>query len=166
MLWCTLRLAAASHLPAKLRRLLFLEHALGPPVRFRFAAGRCINLPECAAIICDVRHWILHWLLSGVSLIIVANLLPGIEVDGFGAALIAAFVIGLVSATVGFLLKIIFLPFILLTLGIVYFLINGLMLKLAAAIVPGFRVNGCLPAVFGSVLLTLVDYLLFRLAGV
>ena len=112
-----------------------------------------------------MRRWILHWLLSGVSLIIVANILPGIEVDGFGAALIAAFVIGLVSATVGILLKIIFLPFILLTLGIVYFLINGLMLKLAAAIVPGFRVNGCLPAVFGSVLLTLVDYLLVRLAG-
>ena len=113
-----------------------------------------------------MRHWILHWLLSGVSLIIVANVLPGIEVDGFGAALIAAFVIGLVSATVGILLKIIFLPFILLTLGIVYFLINGLMLKIAAAIVPGFRVNGCLPAVLGSILLTLVDYLLFRLAGV
>jgi len=74
-------------------------------------------------------------------------------------------VIGLVSATVGILLKIILLPFILLTLGIVYFLINGLMLKLAAAIVPGFRVNGCLPAVLGSVLLTLVDYLLVRLAG-
>jgi len=112
-----------------------------------------------------VRRWILHWLLSGVSLIIVANILPGIEVDGFGAALIAAFVIGLVSATVGILLKIILLPFILLTLGIVYFLINGLMLKLAAAIVPGFRVNGCLPAVLGSVLLTVVDYLLVRLAG-
>lgn len=112
-----------------------------------------------------MRRWILHWLLSGVSLIIVANILPGIEVDGFGAALIAAFVIGLVSATVGILLKIILLPFILLTLGIVYFLINGLMLKLAAAIVPGFRVNGCLPAVLGSVLLTLVDYLLVRLAG-
>lgn len=113
-----------------------------------------------------MRRWILHWLLSGVSLIIVANILPGIQVDGFGAALIAAFVIGLVSATVGILLKIIFLPFIFLTLGIVYFLINGLMLKLAAAIVPGFRVIGCLPAVLGSILLTLVDYLLFRLAGV
>lgn len=111
-------------------------------------------------------RWILHWILSGVALIIVANLLPGIEVDSFGAALIAAFVIGLVSATVGFLLKIVLLPFILLTLGIVYFLINGLMLKLASAIVPGFRVVGCLPAVLGSILLTLVDYLLFRLARV
>jgi putative membrane protein len=80
--------------------------------------------------------------------------------------LIAALVIGLVSATVGLILKIILLPFILLTLGLVYFLINGLMLKLASEMVPGFRVIGCLPAVLGSVLLTLVDYLLNRLAGV
>lgn len=79
--------------------------------------------------------------------------------------MIAALVIGLVSATVGLLLKIILLPFIILTLGIVYFLINGLMLKVASALVPGFRVNGCLPAVLGSILLTLVDYLLNRLVG-
>ena len=113
-----------------------------------------------------VRDWLIHWLLSGVALLIVAQILPGIEVDGFGAALIAALVIGLVSATVGLVLKIVLIPFIILTLGIVYFLINGLMLKLASALVPGFRVVGCLPAVFGSILLTIVDYLLNRLAGI
>ena len=74
--------------------------------------------------------------------------------------------IGLVGATVGLILKIVFLPFIILTLGIVYFLINGLMLKLASEFVPGFRVNGCLPAVLGSILLTIVDFFLNRLAGV
>jgi putative membrane protein len=104
-------------------------------------------------------------LLSGVALLIVANILPGIRVDGFGAALIAALVIGLVSATVGLILKIILLPFILLSLGIVYFLINGAMLKLAGELVPGFRVDGCLTAVIGSILLTLVDFLLNRLVG-
>lgn len=112
-----------------------------------------------------MRYWLIHWLLSGVALLIVAKLLPGIEVDGIGAALIAALVIGLVGATVGIILKLVLLPFILVTLGIVYFLINGLMLKLAAAFVPGFRVNGCLPAVFGSILLTIVDYVLNRIAG-
>jgi putative membrane protein len=111
-----------------------------------------------------MRGWIIHWLLSGVGLIIVANILPGIQVDSFGAALIAALVIGLVSATVGLILKIVLLPFILLSLGIVYFLINGLMLKLASELVPGFRVIGCLPAVIGSILLTLIDYVLNRLA--
>jgi uncharacterized membrane protein YvlD (DUF360 family) len=40
------------------------------------------------------------------------------------------------------------------------------MLKLASELVPGFRVKGCLPAVLGSILLTVVDYLLNRLAGV
>jgi len=75
-------------------------------------------------------------------------------------------VIGFVSATVGFFLKIVLLPFIFLTLGVVYFLINGLMLMLASALVPGFRVAGFLPAVLGSILLTVVDYLLNRLAGV
>lgn len=114
-------------------------------------------------IIETVRYWIIHWVLSGVALLIVAQILPGIEVDGLGAALIAAFVIGLVSATVGLILKLVLLPFIILSLGIVYFLINGLMLKLASAFVPGFRVVGCLPAVLGSILLTIVDYTLNRL---
>jgi putative membrane protein len=113
-----------------------------------------------------MRHWILHWLLSGVALVIVSYVVPGIQVEGFGAALIAALVIGFVSATVGLVLKILLLPFIILTLGVVYFLINGLMLKLASELVPGFRVNGCLPAVLGSILLTIVDYVLNSVAGV
>ena len=112
-----------------------------------------------------MRGWLIHWLLSGVALLIVANILPGIQVDSFGSALIAALVIGLASATLGIVLKIILLPFIFLTLGIVYFLINGLMLKLASELVPGFRVSGCMTAVVGSILLTLADYVLNRLAG-
>ncbi len=112
-----------------------------------------------------MRGWVTHWILSGVALLIVANILPGIQVDSFGSALIAALVIGFVSATLGLLLKIVLLPFIFLTLGLVYLLINGLMLKLASELVPGFRVYGCMTAVLGSVLLTLVDYVLNRLAG-
>jgi putative membrane protein len=112
-----------------------------------------------------VRYWLINWLLNAIALLIVARILPGIEVDGFAAALIAALVIGLVGATVGQILKILLLPFILLTLGIVYFLIKGLMLKLASEFVPGFRVNGCLPAVLGSILLTVVNYVLHLLVG-
>jgi putative membrane protein len=86
-------------------------------------------------------------------------------VDGFGAALVAALVIGLVTATVGLILKIVLLPFIILTLGLLYVLINGLMLKLASELVPGFRVEGCLTAVIGSVLLTVIDSVLDRVVG-
>jgi len=113
-----------------------------------------------------MRHWFIHWLLSAIALLIVANVLPGIQVESFGSALIAAAVIGLVSATVGLILKVILLPFIVLSLGIVYFLINGLMLKLASELVPGFHVLGFMTAVIGSILLTIVDYLLNVLAGV
>jgi putative membrane protein len=113
-----------------------------------------------------MRYWLIHWILSAVALLVVANVLPGIQVEGFGSAMIAALVIGVVSATVGIVLKIVLLPFIFLTLGIVYFLINGFMLKLASELVPGFRVHGCLPAVLGSILLTLVDFVLNRLAGI
>jgi putative membrane protein len=120
--------------------------------------GRHYNQP--------MRYWLIHWILSGAALLIVAWIVPGIEVDGFLAALIAALVVGFVGATVGLILKIVLLPFIILTLGLVYFLINGLTLKLASMVVPGFRVNGCLPAVLGSILLTIVDYLLNRLAGI
>ena len=124
------------------------------------------TIKQAATIINSMRYWLLHWLLSGVALLIVARIVPGIQVDGFGAALIAALVVGLAGATVGLVLKVILLPFIILTLGLVYFLINGLMLKLASEFVPGFRVNGCLPAVFGSILLTIVDYVLNRLARI
>jgi putative membrane protein len=112
-----------------------------------------------------MRYWLLNWVLKAVSLLIVARILPGIQVDGFVPALIAAAVIGLASAILGLFLKIILLPFIILTLGLVYFLINGFMLQVASALVPGFRVNGILTAVLGSILLTLVDFLLNRLAG-
>ena len=110
-----------------------------------------------------MRHWLLHWLLSAVALLIVANIVPGIEVDSFGSALAAAVVIGLVSATLGFFLKLLLLPFIIITLGIIYFLINGMMLMLASALVPGFRVRGLMAATGGSIVLTIVDYLLSRL---
>jgi putative membrane protein len=112
-----------------------------------------------------MQGFLIHWILSAIALLIVANILPGIKLDSFGSALIAALVIGLVSATVGFFLKIILLPFIVLSLGIVYFIINGLMLELASALVPGFRVSGLLTAMLGSILLTIVDFLLNRLAG-
>ncbi len=110
-----------------------------------------------------MRHWLLEWLLNAVALVVVANIVPGISVDGLGSALAAAVVIGLVGATVGIFLKLVLLPFIILTLGIVYFLINGLMLMLASALVPGFRVRGWLAATVGSILLTVVNYLLNQL---
>jgi putative membrane protein len=107
---------------------------------------------------------IANWVLSALSLVIVSNIVRGFEVTGFGAALIAAVAIGLVNATVGLLLKILTFPLTLLTLGIFWLVINAIMLELAAALVPGFDINGFLPAFVGAIVLSLVNLILKLLA--
>ncbi len=103
---------------------------------------------------------LLHWILSAVAVWIVAKIVPGISVSGPMAALIAALVIGLINATLGVLLKILTFPLTILTLGLFWFVINALMLKLAAALVPGFQVRGFIPALIGAVVLSLVSSVL------
>ena len=107
-----------------------------------------------------MRSLFLHWLVSAASLIIVAYLFPGIELRGVGPALIAPIVIGLVNATVGFVLKILTFPLTLLTLGIFWLVINALMLQLAAFLVPGFYVAGFWSAFFGAIVLSFVSMVL------
>jgi len=103
---------------------------------------------------------LLHWVLSAVAVWIVAHIVPGISVSGPVAALIAALVIGLVNATLGLLLKVLTFPLTILTLGLFWFVINALMLELAAALVPGFYVRGFIPALIGAVMLSLVSSVL------
>ena len=98
-----------------------------------------------------------HWVLSALCLLLVARFVPGIFVRGFGTALIAAVVIGLVNGTVGMLLKIVTFPLTILTFGVFWLLINALMLKLAAFFVPGFEVRGLWPAFLGGLILSLLN---------
>ena len=103
---------------------------------------------------------IMHWLVSAVSLVIVAYLIPGIQLQGVGPALIAPIVIGLVNATVGFILKIVTFPITILSLGLFLLVINALMLMFAAYLVPGFAVAGFWSAFFGAIVLSIVSMIL------
>jgi len=103
---------------------------------------------------------LVNWLVSALGVLVVAYIVPGVSVSGFGAALIAAVVIGLVSATLGLFLKIITFPLTIITLGLFLLVVNAIVLKVAAALVPGFRIVGFLPAFFGSIILSLVTWLL------
>ena len=108
---------------------------------------------------------LLNWLLSAISLLIVARLMPGFHVHGFAAALIAALVIGLVNATLGLFLKIITLPLTFLTLGLFWWVINALMIMFASAILrPDFSVSGFWPAFFGAIVLSLINMILKAIA--
>jgi putative membrane protein len=100
---------------------------------------------------------LVHWILSAFCIIAVARLVPGFVVAGFGTALIAAIVIGLVNGTLGIFLKLVTLPLTLLTFGIFWLFINAVMLKLAAAFVPGFEVHGWWPAFLGGLILSLLN---------
>jgi putative membrane protein len=103
---------------------------------------------------------ILHWILSAIALILVSHLVPGFHVSGLIPALIAAVVIGLLNATVGLFVKIVTLPLTILTLGLFLLVVNGLMILLASAVVPGFHVSGIGPAFWGAVILALLGMLI------
>lgn len=103
---------------------------------------------------------LLNWILSAIAVWIVAKIVPGVHVSGAMSALIAALAIGFINATLGLFLKIITFPLTLATLGIFWFVINALMLELAAAIVPGFRIHGFMAAFIGAIVLSLVNLLL------
>jgi putative membrane protein len=108
---------------------------------------------------------LLHWFLSALSLLIVAHLVPGFEVRGFGVALIASLLIGLINSTLGLLLKLLTFPLTIITFGLFLFVINALMLRFAALLVPGFAVRGFLPALLGAVVLALVHLALRALVA-
>jgi putative membrane protein len=103
---------------------------------------------------------LLNWVLSAVAVWIVAQVVPGIHVNGAVAALIAALAIGFINATLGALLKIITFPLTILTLGLFWFVINAIMLELASSLVPGFQVRGFIAAFIGAIVLSLVNLVL------
>lgn len=106
-----------------------------------------------------------HWLLSAVALMIVAYVVPGFHVSGIMAALFAALLVGFVNATLGLVLKVVTLPLTVITLGLFWLIVNALMLLLAAAIAPGFSIEGFGPAFWGGVLLSLVNAAFTSLFG-
>lgn len=104
---------------------------------------------------------LVNWLLSAVALLIVTYIVPGFQVSGFLSALIAAVVIGLLNATIGLFLKVITFPLTVLTLGIFWFVVNAIVLKLASMFVPGFNIDGFWPAFLGAIVLALIN-MVFR----
>ncbi|HEX8815600.1 MAG TPA: phage holin family protein [Terriglobales bacterium] len=103
---------------------------------------------------------LLHWLITALAVWITSRLVPGFEVSGAAAALIAAVVIGFVNATLGLFLKIVTFPLTILTLGLFWFIVNAFMIELASVLVPGFHVRGFGAAFWGSIVLTLVNMFL------
>jgi putative membrane protein len=98
---------------------------------------------------------IVRWLLLAAALLLVANLYPGVSVASFGAAMIAALVLGLFNTLVRPILILLTFPITLVTMGLFLFVINALMFWGTAELLDGFKVQGFAAALIGSVLYSL-----------
>ena len=95
---------------------------------------------------------VLTWLLAASALLLVAYLYPGVQVQSFTSALIAAFVIGLFNMVLRPVLVVLTLPVTVITLGLFLFVINALLFWAAASVLDGFHVNGFGAALLGSLI--------------
>ena len=106
---------------------------------------------------------LLVWLINTVALVAVAYLMPSIQVASFGAALVAALVLGLVNAVVRPVLVLLTLPVTILTLGLFIFVLNGLLFWMVGTWLEGFEVGGFWSGVLGAIVFSLVSWLLSAL---
>ena len=106
-----------------------------------------------------------RWLLSAASLLFVAYVYSGVEVNSFSSALIAAFVIGLFNVVLRPVLVVLTLPVTIVTLGLFLFVINALMFWAAASVLNGFHVAGFGAALLGSLIYSLLGLLIESALG-
>ncbi len=99
----------------------------------------------------------LLWILNALALLAVAYLLPGIHLDGFAGALLAALVLGLINALVRPLLILLTLPITVLTLGLFILVINGLLFWFVGSVLQGFVVSGFWVGVMGALLYSILS---------
>lgn len=99
-------------------------------------------------------------LIGGLAVMAGSYIIPGVQVRGFVDAILAALLIGVVNALVRPILLLFTLPINILTLGLFTFVINALMIMLVSALLPGFNVNGFLPALLLSIVLALITSVL------
>lgn len=103
-------------------------------------------------------RFLMHWLSTALALFVCSRILPGVHVDSLSTLAVAALVLGFINAIVRPVLLILTLPITILSLGLFYFVINGLAFGLAAWIVPGFGVDSILWAILGALVVSLTSW--------
>ncbi len=99
--------------------------------------------------------------LNGLGVVLAGYLVPGIQYQGgVGYLLLTGLVFGLLNLLVRPLVTLLSLPAVVLTLGLFFLVINGFMFYLAAAVLSGLEITGCLPAILGGLVLTLFNWLI------
>ncbi|HIJ58201.1 MAG TPA: phage holin family protein [Deltaproteobacteria bacterium] len=103
---------------------------------------------------------LVRWLVLTAAIVIASYLISGIEISGFFSAFFAAAILGILNIFFRPILFILTLPINLLTFGLFTFVINALLLKMASGVIEGFQVHGFWSAVFGALVISVVNWLL------
>jgi putative membrane protein len=104
--------------------------------------------------------------LNGIGLLVAAYLVPGVHYEGgLVYLLLAGVVIGLINLLVKPLVTLLSLPLVVLTLGLFFLVINGAMLWLAAKLLSGLSVDGCMAAILGGLVMGLFNWVVGAFAG-
>jgi putative membrane protein len=103
---------------------------------------------------------LVRWLILTAAIVIASYLINGIQVTGFFSAFFAAAILGVLNVFFRPILLILTLPINILTLGLFTFVINAVLLKMASGVISGFQVHGFWSAVFGALVISLVNWLL------
>lgn len=98
-----------------------------------------------------------RWIINVVALVLIARLVPGIELSGWYAAFIVALILGIINVVLKPILLFLTLPLNIITLGLFTLVINGLLFWFAASIVKGFDVGGFYTAFLGALLMSLIN---------
>ncbi|MCU0562635.1 MAG: phage holin family protein [Desulfobacterales bacterium] len=105
-------------------------------------------------------HLLVRWLTLTAAILVSAYLIEGIRVAGFFSALCAAALLGIFNAVLRPVFLLLTLPVNILSLGLFTFVINAVLLKLVSGLIRGFDVYGFGPALIGSLVISLVSWLL------
>lgn len=109
---------------------------------------------------------IVEILLMGLAMLIGAYIVPGVQVDGYLSAVIAAVLIALANATIGLILRIFTFPLNILTLGLISFIITVLMVLLVDKLMTGFNTSGFFAAAILAIVIALLKMVLDSVFGV
>lgn len=108
---------------------------------------------------------IIEILLMGLALLIGAYVIPGVQVDGYLSAIIAAVLIAVANATIGLILRIFTFPLNVLTLGLISFIITVLMVLLVDNLMDGFNTTGFFAAAVLAIVVALIKMVLDAVFG-
>ena len=108
-------------------------------------------------------NYIFKVLLTAFAVLVIAYILPGVEVDNYGTAIWVAFIVGILFSILKPILVILTLPVTILTLGLFLFVINAAMILLANSWIDGFSVSGFWIALLFSIILSFFESILHKI---